>query len=212
MTGTIYQLTVTPSQPFSPAYTVLQMDEQPEIAAQYPDPILRANLSERVGMWYVWRHRLHDWVGFTSGNQLRKCGVVFQPEDISRKLRESDVVAWGWVDLDRHRKGWTVGAQAEHCHPGFTRAANLIGLEVPHLTAGAYCNYFAMWWDDFDRFMRWSEEYVERIVANAANPILDNRNVARGAAGKDRHTVLGAIQERLFTIWLGTSNLKIHKE
>ena len=212
MNGTVYQLSIKPSEPFSPAYTVLRMDEKTAIFAKYPDVALRANLSERVGMWFVWQYRQHDWVGFTSGNQLRKCGVVFQSGDIEKKLLTSDSVVWGWVDLDKHHPGWTVAAQAEHCHPGFSKAATLIGLHVPRLTAGAYCNYFAMRWELFDKFMQWSERFIERIVANADDPILGRRIISEGMIGKDRHTVLGAIQERLFVIWLGTSGLSICRE
>jgi hypothetical protein len=207
MNGTIYQLSVKPCEPFSTEYAVLQMKGVPEIDAKYPDPIIQANLSERVGMWYVWKHRKHDWVGFTSGNQLRKNGKIFQPGEIDSILDAKDVAAWGWIDLDRHSKGWTVAAQAEHCFPGFAEACKMIGLEVPRLTEGAYCNYFAMRWTGFDQFMRWSDVYIDRIIENADNPIFGKRDVGDASEGKDRHTTLGAIQERLFTIWLGQSKV-----
>ena len=198
MIGTIYQFGIEASEPFTAAYTAVNIREVPEINARWPDPLVRENLADWRGLWYVWKHCKHDWVGFTTSNQLKKkkCSKIFQPGEIERVLEDYEMVVLHWLNWADH--GITVRTQALACLNGSAvgPAAELIGLDLTDASAGAYCNHFITRWNLFDEYMQWSSPFIDRMIANLDHPVF------RKETG--HVSPCCCLMERLFTIWLNT--------
>ena len=206
--GTIYQLgTSCHIEPFSKVYTPLNLLNIYEVRTKFPDSQIQSCLGEYVGIWYVWQYKRHNWVGFTSENQLvkGKSPVIFHNSDeVTQSLGRCvdlpegpapvDMLAWCMINC-RATWGVTVAHQAEICHPGINEISELIiGCRLPELDQGLYCNYFAMRWDTFDAYMRWSFPIVERMITMRDDP--------RVSVSKGHTSTLGGLVERLPTIWL----------
>ena len=194
----IYQLAPHPVEAFSPAYTVLPLIGLPRVDAYFPDPHIQLCMAEYVGMWYVWKFEAgHEWVGFTSYNQLakNKSRIIFRDKNAIPGLLNVapfDMVSWYWQDWGN---SWDLRSQAELCHPGINDSCKLVlGHELPELRAGPYANYFAMRWDDFDQYMRWSWPIMESMIATCrSHPCF---TLERGRASS-----FCGLMERLLIIW-----------
>jgi hypothetical protein len=164
---------------------------------------IRQQLCEFAAMLAVWRQRPHpdEWVGFTSWRQLQKgFAFVFGPEDLRRTLN-GETIIWGLRTLNE-----TLHQHAERCHPGMTGALSILLRDVhqerlpeTYFTEcqGPFCNYWAMTWQDFDRYMRWTWPLIETAMDRWG---LDQPfNLYPRAGTQDRS--LAFLHERLFVVW-----------
>ena len=205
----IYQFTpkIQPEdKPFSPLYILQELVGVPEIDARWSDPQVQKCLAEYVGMWYVWKYKHHDWVGFTSNNQLtkEKSNVIFQDESYVLDLLSTwDIIAWNCVDynsdhsIDYYKNqgfdSMDLNGQLTNLYPEAPEALKLIGVEMPEAKIAIYCNYFAMRWELFDEYMQWSDNIISKMLQHIDEPCF--------AKHGGHWSTFCAIMERLISAW-----------
>ena len=167
------------------------------------EPAIRQQLCEYAAMLAVWRQRPHpdSWVGFTSWRQFFK-GFDFRfDEEALRRVLGGETICWGMRTLQE-----SLHAHAERCHPGLTGVLAILLREVhgESLPDGffsertaPFSNYWAMRWEDFERYMHWSWPVVETALVRWG---LDQPyNLYPRGGTQDR--ALAFLQERLFIVW-----------